>query len=317
MARLLGGSHTHTWRGFVRDATDAAVLVEACIRNLLPTQQSEAVSPASASSTLTNAGPVIENGTVVVFQFRESDKTFESDDAADSMARWRDNRRWSPSRPQGAFLLYREVEPLDGPMKEQSHEKSTRFVNISLRGNRRFVPNGLAKRSISIIGSNNLKYRVIHYFHPDAVESLYTPSHDSQTDLICPSDVPQFSELLPIVHQLFEQQGGPPKRKYGPGGTKRTKVQGLDEFMDTKRLKTQWVSPNGQWLSPNGHGEVDVGFRGFGPPNFSIALDSSVFVRGERQCICGGCGKLKRFCHDPFWPERPVRLAPLAWKSHE
>ncbi|KAJ3386345.1 hypothetical protein HDU84_001586 [Entophlyctis sp. JEL0112] len=119
MARLLGGNHTHTWRGFVRDTTDAAVLVEACIRNLLETH-SDRVSPTADGITSTVAGRAIENGTVVVFQLRESEKSIESDDAAESMARWRVSAILPSLLKQ--LVRYYNIFPLDafdGPARTE------------------------------------------------------------------------------------------------------------------------------------------------------------------------------------------------------
>ncbi|KAJ3291830.1 hypothetical protein HDU79_001995 [Rhizoclosmatium sp. JEL0117] len=152
----------------------------------------------------------IPSGTVLVF--RETG-------GGNQMVRWRDIKMWSPSRPQGAFLLYREVEPhtqttyVDNPV-----EQGSRFLNVALRGNRRFIPNGLCKRTIGLTGSDGNKYRIINYFYERDVERCHV---DSLTDgLKRPMECELFAGLDAKVETLFREQGGVPVRRYGVGGLK-------------------------------------------------------------------------------------------------
>ncbi|KAI9330861.1 hypothetical protein BDR26DRAFT_871040 [Obelidium mucronatum] len=48
-----------------------------------------------------------------------------------------------------------------------------RFGNTLIRGDYHHVHHGLAKRTISVVGSNRCKYRVISYFYPRDVAYLY------------------------------------------------------------------------------------------------------------------------------------------------
>ncbi|KAI9330857.1 Gti1/Pac2 family-domain-containing protein [Obelidium mucronatum] len=82
---------TNTWFGFVQDSHDAALVMEAVIAKHL--QAVNSVPGVSMSSI------PIQSGTVLVFS--------ESRAVSNNMQRWRDSKRWSPSRPQGPFLLYR------------------------------------------------------------------------------------------------------------------------------------------------------------------------------------------------------------------
>ncbi|KAJ3061730.1 hypothetical protein HDU98_002371 [Podochytrium sp. JEL0797] len=74
-----------------------------------------------------------------------------------------------------SLLVEAEVEPntpipQDHPIQPNL---STRFINISIRGDTRFIPNGLAKRAINVTGSNGLQYRVVNYFYPAHVEQFF------------------------------------------------------------------------------------------------------------------------------------------------
>ncbi|KAJ3060369.1 hypothetical protein HDU98_003672 [Podochytrium sp. JEL0797] len=149
---------SHTFLGFVQTPHDARLVVEACVAGDLHAFNTAEVS--------TLAGIKVSEGVVLVFVDEKAEKR---------MIRWRDGIKWSPSRPQSSFLLYRQVEPATTPLPyPPAKELSTRFTNQSLRGNARFIPNGLAKRTIGpITGSNGHIYRVVSYFRPVDVERLY------------------------------------------------------------------------------------------------------------------------------------------------
>ncbi|KAI8829343.1 Gti1/Pac2 family-domain-containing protein [Chytriomyces cf. hyalinus JEL632] len=75
-----------TFYGFIKDAIDALLVIEACLKGLL----SPFKSGSDASGQL-----AIRSGTVIVFA-----------ESSTQMKRWRDGERWSPSRAHGPFLLY-------------------------------------------------------------------------------------------------------------------------------------------------------------------------------------------------------------------
>ncbi|KAI8610434.1 hypothetical protein BC830DRAFT_1145796 [Chytriomyces sp. MP71] len=91
------------------------------------------------------------------------------------MVRWRDGERWSPSRIHGQFLLYREVTSTrhDSNVRNELPETCTRFNTSGARPNTRLVPNGFAKRTITLTGSDGNRYRVISYFYPHDISHLY------------------------------------------------------------------------------------------------------------------------------------------------
>ncbi|ORY53879.1 hypothetical protein BCR33DRAFT_845096 [Rhizoclosmatium globosum] len=167
--------------GHIRSDIDAAILVEACIRG-----EMEALN-----STNTPMNSVqIQSGTCVVFT--EGMKKGE-------LVRWRDGMNWSASRIQGPFLLYREVYPGKQPRPPVTRESSTtelRFGKTTVRGDYSHVRGGLAKRTISIVGSNRQKYRVISYFYPCEVAHLYGELTVLPNALRAPSELAQFTKYL-------------------------------------------------------------------------------------------------------------------------
>ncbi|KAI9330862.1 Gti1/Pac2 family-domain-containing protein [Obelidium mucronatum] len=175
-----------TFHGHIRTELDAKVLIEACIAGEMAVLNTSKVPPRVT----------ITSGTCVVFQEGVSNGMLQ---------RWRDGLLWSSSRIQGSFLLYREVKPVDdikSPIPKHAKEPSSSpFSNTIVRGNYKHVPNGFAKRTITLEGSNGKKYRVICYFYPKHVAHLYeglAPS-DGNADVLltCPSETPQFAKFLP------------------------------------------------------------------------------------------------------------------------
>ncbi|KAI8610432.1 Gti1/Pac2 family-domain-containing protein [Chytriomyces sp. MP71] len=146
-----------TFYGYVKNRMDALLLIEACIdRVLFPLN----VTPVDLSRVR------IRSGTVLVFAENSSHSM---------MVRWRDGERWSPSRIHGQFLLYREVISTrhDSNPNGEQPETCTRFSTSGARANTRLVPNGFAKRTITLTGSDGNRYRVISYFYPSDVSHLY------------------------------------------------------------------------------------------------------------------------------------------------
>ncbi|KAI9330860.1 Gti1/Pac2 family-domain-containing protein [Obelidium mucronatum] len=211
-----------TFYGFVQDKCDAYILVEACVQGLLDP---------IINLPLIVSGLSIRSGSVIIFPERK-DQVQQS--------RWRDGGQWSASRISGAFLLYREIESIGkGISKHQRHGQeagsmfgtklrpNTRFPNgltlnrpdtnertdsemfstTSLRQNTRLINNGMAKRTISLTGSDGNRYRVISYFYPSDVEHLYKKQDPiggrTPETLNTPSQMPEFEHLL---HQ-FSKSG--------------------------------------------------------------------------------------------------------------
>ncbi|KAI8611217.1 Gti1/Pac2 family-domain-containing protein [Chytriomyces sp. MP71] len=133
-----------SFHGFVKDVKDARTLVEACIAGLIPT-----IRDYPLSNELTR----IRSGTVIVFLEQTSDMM---------RIRWRDGLQWSASKLSGSFLLYREVERSRPNHSANDYSKNDCLFNItasSLRPNTRMVPGGLAKRTVTITGTDGKRYR--------------------------------------------------------------------------------------------------------------------------------------------------------------
>ncbi|KAI8827619.1 Gti1/Pac2 family-domain-containing protein [Chytriomyces cf. hyalinus JEL632] len=178
-----------TFYGFIHDRVDALILVEACVQGIL-TPMTEIPIGMSLTS--------IRSGTVIVF--------------AESTAqvlrmRWRDGGQWSSSRISGSFLLYREVESTttQTPATPPTLEKNSLFITTSLRPYTRILPNGLAKRTISVAGQ---RYRVINYFYPSEVDHYFTSTpttattthpHQQQNLLKTPSMIPAFHQIKSLL----------------------------------------------------------------------------------------------------------------------
>ncbi|KAI8829350.1 Gti1/Pac2 family-domain-containing protein [Chytriomyces cf. hyalinus JEL632] len=174
-----------TFYGFVKEPTDALLIVEGCIRGIL-------ISTDKTPIDLEEEIP-IRSGSIVVFE--------------ESSKRWRDGRRWSPSRVHGPFLLYREVEPTStGPEPRKSkptHILDTRIPGLeptysckTLKQNTRLVEEGLTKRTITLKGSDARRYRVISYYARQDVIDMYVSSSKNEMGLVVPSETPQLNALL-------------------------------------------------------------------------------------------------------------------------
>ncbi|KAI8827617.1 Gti1/Pac2 family-domain-containing protein, partial [Chytriomyces cf. hyalinus JEL632] len=142
-----------TFHGFIKDSIDAQLLVESCIAHLH--------NPVLDLPIGMTSFP-LRSGTVIVFP-EGSQETLR--------VRWRDGCSWSSSKVNGPFLLYRETEiksssnSIPSPVKQTSRDKPAGLFTVtSVRANSQLVQNGFAKRTISILGSNNRKYRVVSYF---------------------------------------------------------------------------------------------------------------------------------------------------------
>ncbi|TPX76070.1 hypothetical protein CcCBS67573_g02662 [Chytriomyces confervae] len=203
-----------TFFGFVETQTDAQILVEAVIHGL--------VDPV-LNMPLVMSGLCIRSGSVIVFPERKDQV---------QLSRWRDAFCWSASRMNGPFLLYREIEPSEKAVRKHKMQcsaflslsssppppfmpgrrsRTNLFSTSSLRKNTKLVPDGFAKRTIVVTGSDGAKYRVISYFYPSDVEHIYNHpkrkmqpppsphwdhSSSSSSFLKTPSQTPAFMKLL-------------------------------------------------------------------------------------------------------------------------
>ncbi|KAJ3024054.1 UNVERIFIED_CONTAM: hypothetical protein HDU68_008342 [Siphonaria sp. JEL0065] len=282
----------------------------------------------------------ITSGTVLVFK----------EDSSSSMVRWRDGKRWSPSRPQGQFLLYREVEANSKPYTHRESELSTRFTNMSLRGQCRFIPNGLAKRTIGLIGSDGNRYRVICYFQPADAERFYEDCRpevlqQSTQTLNMPSQLPQFAEYNITKNQTTAATSSravynetTPDSQPTTSETQSRPNQSTSAYRTTSpplRLHINHQTPYSRPVQ----NPSPISIAASRPLKSSLPLppfqtsDPRTFIQGAnayhpmfqvtdipgisrsgKTCPCGGLGIRKPhnyFWNDPNWYERSIHLAPL------
>lgn len=128
--------------------------------------------------------------------------------------RWTDGLVWSPSRINGNFLIYRELDDRKNDDQQQQQEQqledtsnnvqlitsgltllSKRQRERSSRHNFRFKDNGLIKKSMSVV-VNGVQQHLISYYNKDDVFK-----NKFQT----PSDVPELS-ALEISAELLDGQ---------------------------------------------------------------------------------------------------------------
>ncbi|KAJ3026572.1 UNVERIFIED_CONTAM: hypothetical protein HDU68_005432 [Siphonaria sp. JEL0065] len=171
--------------GFVKEKEDAILLAEACVAGTL--------KPVSDLQTSGFSSLAMRSGTILVFV---------ENSAQMQKMRFRDAGAWSSSRISGAFLLYRQVEYTDKKktVAVAEAERSSLFVNTSLRPYTKLISNGLAKRTITIPGSDGNRYRVINYFYPHEVEGFYKKGGASSWySLPIPSQQPEFDQFKHLL----------------------------------------------------------------------------------------------------------------------
>ncbi|KAJ3098284.1 hypothetical protein HK100_005134 [Physocladia obscura] len=166
-----------TFFGFIKDKNDAMLIVEACVHGRL-----KCIPPYKYSNLNFRSGSI-----VVITQ-----KSYDT-----SSIRWRDGGNWTTSKLNDGFLLYRETEPIpEGFSFPQFQiEAVPLFAAGSLKANTQLIPDGMAKRTISLTGSDGNRYRVISYFYPIDVESHYICAQiqQRQSFLKTPAEIPEFA----------------------------------------------------------------------------------------------------------------------------
>ncbi|KAI9330625.1 Gti1/Pac2 family-domain-containing protein [Obelidium mucronatum] len=163
----LQGSFQHeTYYGFIEDEMDALMVIEGTIHGVLTPFTGTAEDMADVE---------VKSGTVIIVPEKGS-----------LVKRWRDRIPWSPSRAFTPFILYRQIEACDPdiPFQEEKVETSyyryvgsttglvPTFTAKSLKSGTQLVKNGLTKRTITMVGSDGEKHRVISYYTPRDVINM-------------------------------------------------------------------------------------------------------------------------------------------------
>ncbi|KAI8831609.1 Gti1/Pac2 family-domain-containing protein [Chytriomyces cf. hyalinus JEL632] len=256
---------TETFYGFIKDTLDASLLIESCIAGTH--------TPVKDIPFGVNTLP-LRSGSVVVF----------AESSAQSLRmRWRDGWAWSSSRIHGAFLLYREVEPTTSRTIHQQIETTQLFTQAAAKPNTKLIPNGMAKRTITLHGSDGNRYRVISYFYPNDVEYLYKPVSPQHTHYFpVPSRIPAFQRYQQKVRM---QQAPSPPRIH------------LDESLQQQHHNNQKHCSSA--VKPS-----------------TISLEQTFLLqRFAQECgRYGGSGMketMQYFKNNPQWVDSPVTLPPL------
>ncbi|KAJ3076140.1 hypothetical protein HDU98_005559 [Podochytrium sp. JEL0797] len=242
-----------------------------------------------------------------------------------------------------------QVEPTTPATHHQSPKlPKSRFNAITFRANTHLVRTGLAKRTITLTGSDNNRYRVISYFDPREVAYLYgedeVRAHPGNgRRLRVPSQVPElrrFSGKIRTAVHGVDTMGGVAGGVAGGGGEETGSAIGggeeCGEMVDGSSLSPQdsiasahsFASSEGlyqrpqeqvrpQWpqgQSPQYHPQQQPyqqqQQQQYQPPLYT----QHVHQAGGKACSCGGLGKRRPWDYyqmNPNWVNMPVVLPPL------
>ncbi|KAI9303228.1 Gti1/Pac2 family-domain-containing protein [Cunninghamella echinulata] len=159
-----------TFFGYVETTHDSLILLEASRQGILPRVRRRLQE---------QERQLIKSGAVFCFNENES-----------GIKRWTDGLVWSPSRILGNFLIYRELDDKkngDNQIEDPqlitsgltllSKRQKERALFGSLRSTYRFKPNGLIKKSMSLM-VNGVQLHLISYYNKDdiLINKFQTPS---------------------------------------------------------------------------------------------------------------------------------------------
>ncbi|KAJ3405248.1 hypothetical protein HDU80_001638 [Chytriomyces hyalinus] len=228
-----------TYFGFIATLEDALLVIEGTINGCLP-------HFAGTASEL-NHIPV-RSGTVIVVA-----------ESSANVRRWKDGIPWSPSRAFGPFLLYRQIE-LETSATSSSipHPKYSarrfnsnhaglepNYTQKTLKPGTRIAPNGLTKRTITLVGSDGGRHRLVSYYEPIDIVDLHQGkpvcARNFKTKLLeqdkrmkIPSDDPALNAMLATaefqsVLAAAIKTGGSAKSTSSVGATVR--IPGIAEML--------------------------------------------------------------------------------------
>ncbi|KAI8070720.1 Gti1/Pac2 family-domain-containing protein [Gongronella butleri] len=164
-----------TFYGYIETTKDSLLVMEACRQGLLPRVQRRLQD---------QERQLIRSGAVFCFDEKES-----------GIKRWTDGLVWSPSRILGNFLIYRELDDqqderhLDDDLFPQSITSGLTLVSKrqrerslvgSLRSSYRFKPDGLIKKSMSLVVNGVQQHLVSYYTKEDVLHNIFKTPCDVQ-----------------------------------------------------------------------------------------------------------------------------------------
>ncbi|KAI8096856.1 Gti1/Pac2 family-domain-containing protein [Halteromyces radiatus] len=178
-----------TFFGYVETTRDSLILLEACRQGSLPRVRRRLQE---------QERQLVKSGAVFCFDENES-----------GIKRWTDGLVWSPSRILGNFLIYRELD--DRKSIEDDEQEDNQLITSgltllskrqreralvgSLRNSYRFKPNGLIKKSMSIVVNGVQQHLVSYYSKEDVLANKFKT----------PSDIPELN-LIEISADLLRGQ---------------------------------------------------------------------------------------------------------------
>ncbi|KAI8891407.1 hypothetical protein K501DRAFT_281427 [Backusella circina FSU 941] len=189
---------TKTFHGFIENATDTLLIIEACRTGILPTVNRRLIERERSS---------IKSGTIIVFDENES-----------GIKRWTDGFLWSPSRILGDFLVYRELENKDN-RRQDIRTLTSYHDNINMEGENsdnlelqqeralvgslttsntsyNFKKGGLIKKTIRVLVNGNYLH-IINYYNKNDVLSHLLPVPSKSQQLSC---LTISSDLIPHLN---------------------------------------------------------------------------------------------------------------------
>ncbi|KAJ3258020.1 hypothetical protein HK104_007009, partial [Borealophlyctis nickersoniae] len=149
-----------TFHGYINTPNDALLLFESCRLTQLKRVQRRL----SESERLA----YVRSGAIFVWDEEES-----------GIKRWTDGKHWSPSRINGSFLIYREVEQRKTKLGLPPGVEAPSVEYVIKEG-------GLTKKAISINTANNRKQHLVSYYTREDVNS---------GRLKTPAELPQFADI--------------------------------------------------------------------------------------------------------------------------
>ncbi|SAM00200.1 hypothetical protein [Absidia glauca] len=211
---------TETFHGYIDTTQDVLLVFEGCRRGLLPRVNRRLQE---------KERKLIQSGTVFVFDEQES-----------GVKRWTDGMVWSPSRILGNFLIYRELEKRNGEKRLSTSDQRQRSYSVdisstvaaagggpgflsdrakekrlvgSLSDVYNFKPDGLIKKTMSIVVNGSTQHLISYYRPQDIVENkLRTPSSTPElTSLEISPEllVKRNFRIPPFVEPTFDHIGDP------------------------------------------------------------------------------------------------------------
>ena len=173
-----------TYHGHIRSPADAIIVFEACRLGFLPRLQRRLAKKERQN---------IKSGSVFVW-----------DEGEAGIQRWTDGKSWSASRVEGGFLTYREMEGKCGGNyfappttalsvggdigKSPNPDTNSNRLDTEGPEGHRYKPDGLMRRSCSIITTTHQKLHLVSY---------YARSHPSSQNLIRPTQDSEFKHIRP------------------------------------------------------------------------------------------------------------------------